>query len=82
MTRHGYGDTISVGIDLRVDLAQSLSSSFSLRLTSLDRVLKLIQGLSDWIGVAHLRIIQEGDIFNTPSDEVPCQLASKRPCTK
>lgn len=71
-----------MGIDLRIDLAQSLRSSFSLRLASLDRVLELIQGLSDRIGVAYLGIVQESDVFNTPSDKVPCQLASECPCTE
>lgn len=44
--------------------------------TSVDRILKVIETLSNRVRVGDLSIIYESDVFDTPANEVSRELAS------
>ena len=82
VTRHGYLHAIPLSIDLRIYFPQFLCSSLCLRFTSFNSILILIQTLPDRVGVTHLGIVNKSDIFDSPADKIPGQLATQSPRTE
>ena len=82
MTRHWNLKSITLSIDLRIYLSQFFSRSLGLWLTTLYRVFIFVESLPHRIWVAHLRIIYKWDVFYTPADEIPSQLAAQSACSK
>ena len=82
VTRHGHLHAIPLSLDLRIYFPQFLCSSLCLWFASFNSILILVQTLPDRVGVTHFGIVNKSNIFDSPADKIPGQLATQGPSTE
>lgn len=69
VARHGDAEVQPSAVHTGEDGAEGVSGRFRFRFSAVEAILKVEQGLSDRIGVAHLAAVRERDVPYAPSLE-------------
>ena len=78
MARHRNWQHVALRFHHRINFLKPRGSDRCLEIVLSLTVLECEQALADGVAVAHLAIVDKGDVLVTPRQQVPCHLAPER----